>query len=92
MQFAFAERPLLYTSLADRTAWESATGRFLVVLWSAQSLDPAAAADQARHNHARRKLLQGRGFSGLALERTIRQPDGTPLLEVWSVLRERSGG
>jgi hypothetical protein len=92
MQFAFAERPLLYTSLRDRAAWESTTGRFLVVLWSAESLDPAAAAHQVRHNHARRKLLRGHGFSGLALERTIRQPDGTPLLEVWSVLRERSGG
>lgn len=92
MQFAFAGQPLLYASLADRTAWKKVTGRFLVALWAEQSLDPADAAAQARHNQARRRLLRGPDFSGLKLERKILQPDGTPLLEVWSVLRTRSGG
>ncbi len=85
MELAFAGMPLLYTAVDDQSAWSKVTGRMLVVLWSARALDSSKAARQARHNRTRLALFRGRGFSGLGLEREILQPDGTPLLEVWSV-------
>lgn len=71
---------------ADTRAWRGRRGTFVFVIWSRAAMDPAGSGFVSRAAYMRRLLGAG-AFGDTQLERRLHQPDGTPLLEIWSARR-----
>ncbi len=69
---------------ADGDLWKVRAGRFIVVVWAPAVRHAAALPSASQRYRKRLERLKRRDFAQLRLERSVRQPDGAPLLEIWS--------
>ena len=83
LNFLLRDSPIVaarYDQQPDR--WQTRSGTFLFAFWSEAAYPPAADI-----NPTFRAILTSAGFSAAKPERQVLQPDGFPLLELWSAQR-----
>jgi len=84
LRWMLRDLPVTVFDYRDVHTWHQRAGVFLTVIWSAQVADPVAIPRAASFEIGRHGLLFSAGFSQAKLERRVVQPDGRPLLEIWS--------
>jgi 4-amino-4-deoxy-L-arabinose transferase-like glycosyltransferase len=87
LNFLLRDSPIVPAFYEEPHRWQGRSGKFLFVFWSEAAYPPAAG-----HNPNFRALLTSPEFSGAKLERRVLQPDGFPLLELWSAQRSAPAG